>query len=282
MKTGIEIKTNFFPLAFFLYLVTPVIEINGEKHKKKWGTTFFDLPAGKYKIKIYFKYMGMNECGSNEIIVSLLEGEHKKITYYMPTFMFMKGKIKEQKGKSIEKSLNLKNELLNEDTFWNIIELSLENTENIDEQKEFLISELGKMSIQETLGFKLRLNDLTNNIHTSQMWCAAYLMNGGCSDDGFDYFKNWVVSKGKDTYYRAKENPDSLSECFNQENEGEFEFESLDYVAVEVFEKKTGKSIYDYMPKASFNRNEFEFNWNEDDTESMKAICPKIFEKVGW
>ncbi len=172
-------------------------------------------------------------------------------------------------------------ELLNEDIFWNIIELSLKNSNDIDEQEEFLISKLEKMSLQEIISFKLRLDDLANNIHTSEMWCAGYLLNGGCSDDGFDYFKNWVISRGKAVYYSAKENPDNLADFFTEDNEGEFEFESLDYVAVTAFENKTEDDLYDYLP-SGFKRQEFEFNWEEDDDESMKRICPKIFEKVEW
>lgn len=78
MKTGLEIKTTFFPLAWFLYFVTPTIEINGEKQKKKWGNTFFALSPGEYLIKIYFPYFGKSECGANEIKVSISEGEQKK------------------------------------------------------------------------------------------------------------------------------------------------------------------------------------------------------------
>ncbi len=181
------------------------------------------------------------------------------------------------------KELNeLKDELLKEDIFWNIIDTSIKRSNDIDEQEEILISELEKMSIQEMLSFKLRVEDLANAIHTSEMWCAGYLMNGGCSDDGFDYFKNWVISRGKEVYYKAKENPDNLSDYYTEENEGEFEFESLDYVAVDAFENKTEEDLYDYMPERTFNRSDFEFNWDEDDEESMKRICPKLFEKVEW
>ncbi len=176
----------------------------------------------------------------------------------------------------------LKNELLKEDVFWNIIDISLKNSKDIDEQEEFLISELEKMSIQEMLSFKLRVEDLANAIHTSEMWCAGYLMNGGCSDDGFDYFKNWVISRGKEVYYKAKENPDNLSDYYTEEDEDGFDFEGLDYVAVNAFENKTEQDLYEYMPKGTLDRSEFEFNWEEDDDESMKRICPKLFEKVGW
>lgn len=94
MKTGLEIKTEFFPLAWFLYFVTPTIEINGEKHHKKWGENYFSLSPGEYQVKISFPYMGKSECGANEIKVSLSEGQIKRITYNMPPFMLAKGTIK--------------------------------------------------------------------------------------------------------------------------------------------------------------------------------------------
>ncbi len=191
-------------------------------------------------------------------------------------------KIELNKEKIMKELNELKNELLKEEIFWNIIDTSIKKSEDIDEQEEVLITELEKMSIQEILSFKLRLEDLANAIHTSEMWCAGYLMNGGCSDDGFDYFKNWVISRGKEVYYNAKKNPDTLSDYYTDGDEGEFEFESLDYVAVDAFENKTEEDLYDYMPERTFYRSNFEFNWEEDDKESMKRICPKLFEKVEW
>ena len=95
MKTGIEIQTGFFPLAWFLHFVKPVIEINGKKHTEEWGPSFFDLPPGKYEVKIYFPYMWRSECGANQISLTLQEGLIKKIEYYMPPWMFAKGSIKE-------------------------------------------------------------------------------------------------------------------------------------------------------------------------------------------
>ena len=29
------------------------------------------------------------------------------------------------------------------------------------------------------------------------LWGAAYLANGGCSDDGFDYFRGWLIGQGR-------------------------------------------------------------------------------------
>lgn len=115
------------------------------------------------------------------------------------------------------------------------------------------------------------------------MWCAGYIMNGGCSDDGFEYFRNWIISRGKDVYYEAKKNPDSLISQFN-ENDEFYDFESFWYVALTAFENKTGKDLYDFISD-DFQYSEskypnFEFNWEEDKPESMKVICPRLFEKM--
>jgi len=94
MTTGIEVKTEFFPLAWMLYFSTPIIEINGQKNSRKWGQHFFELQPGEYTVKIYFPYFMQNQCGANQINISVLEGQVRKISYNMPPFMFSKGTIK--------------------------------------------------------------------------------------------------------------------------------------------------------------------------------------------
>ena len=44
------------------------------------------------------------------------------------------------------------------------------------------------------------------------LWGAAYLINGGCSDDGFEYFRRWLVLQGRDVFQAAVSNPDTLAE----------------------------------------------------------------------
>jgi len=95
MKTGVEIKTGFFFLAWFLNFVKPVVEINGEKNTQKWGKSFFELRPGDYIIKVYFPYMGKAECGANQIMVRVIEGQTKKVHYKMPPWMLAKGSLKE-------------------------------------------------------------------------------------------------------------------------------------------------------------------------------------------
>ncbi len=174
--------------------------------------------------------------------------------------------------------------MLEENRFWDIVAKSLENSTDENEQKEFLIRELFRLSPEEIIGFRLRTDKFLYDTYTSEMWCAGYIMNGGCSDDGFEYFRNWVISRGKETYYSAKENPDNLINEVSEDKEW-YEFESFWYVALEAFKEKTGKELYDYIDDENFTTREgnypdFEFTWKEDDPDSMKTICPKLFEKM--
>jgi hypothetical protein len=175
-------------------------------------------------------------------------------------------------------------EMLNEDQYWKIIDLSLKNTKDQDEQEQFLIKEIGKLTPKEMTGFRLRTDKLLYDTYNSEMWCAGYIMNGGCSDDGFEYFRNWVISRGKDVYYKAKKNPDDLVTQVNEETEV-YEFESFWYVALEAFTKKTGKVLYDYIDNDKFKTKEgnypkIKFTWEEEKPETMKKICPKLYKKI--
>jgi len=171
--------------------------------------------------------------------------------------------------------------LLDEDQYWSIVDASRKNAGDEEEQEAFLISEIEKLSPEEMVGFRLRTDKLLFDTHTSEMWCAGYIMNGGCSDDGFEYFRNWVISRGKDTYYKAKEKADTLISEIDPERD-EYEFESFWYVALTAFNNKTGKDLYSYIDYDNFTTREnnyppIEFTWQEDDPDSMKVICPQLF-----
>ena len=149
-------------------------------------------------------------------------------------------------------------EMLDENLYWNIIDKSLKNTSNQDEQEQFLIKEIERLTPKQMIGFRLRTDKLLYNTYNSEMWCAGYIMNGGCSDDGFEYFRNWVISRGKDTYYQAKQNPDNLIKEVNEDLEM-YDFESFWYVALEAFKNKTGKDLYDYIDNENFKTKEGQY-----------------------
>jgi len=53
--------------------------------------------------------------------------------------------------------------------------------------------------------------DLMALSYQNPLWAAAYLINGGCSDDGFDYFRGWLLTQGEEVYMAAVSSPDTLA-----------------------------------------------------------------------
>ena len=179
-------------------------------------------------------------------------------------------------------------EMMDEEQFWAIVQTAVD--EAGDDEAEYLDvvkRELSKLSLKEMIGFRLRTDKLLYDSYTSEMWCAGYLMNGGCSDDGFEYFRLWVISRGRKVYEAAMANPDNLIDYIDDDAEMDFfEFEMFWYVALEAFEEAVDAELYDYIDDENFKTREgnypnFEFNWEEDEPESMQKLCPRLFEKFG-
>ena len=177
-------------------------------------------------------------------------------------------------------------EMMNEEHFWAIVQKAVDEAgDDEDEYLEVVMHELSKLSLKEMVGFRLRTDKLLYDSYTSEMWCAGYLMNGGCSDDGFEYFRLWVISRGRKVYEAALANPDNLIDYIAEDAEVDFfEFELFWYAAIDAFEEATEADLYDYIDDDNFTTREgnypnFEFNWDEEDPESMKKLCPRLFER---
>ena len=105
------------------------------------------------------------------------------------------------------------------------------------------------------------------------LWGAAFLMNGGCSDDGFRYFRDWLISEGETAYEAALAEPDSLADVAQDE---EFELESFGYVAAEVYEQMTDATL----PRgvAADPAEPSGKPWEEDD---LPGLFPRLARKHG-
>lgn len=63
-----------------------------------------------------------------------------------------------------------------------------------------------------------------------------------------------------------------------------YDFELFWYVALQAFERNTYKNLCDFMDDDKFTTREgqypaLEFDWEGDSPETMKRICPNLFEK---
>ena len=47
-------------------------------------------------------------------------------------------------------------------------------------------------------------------MYTWDLWGVAYILKGGCSDDGFEYFRAWLIARGRDFVAQALADPEGL------------------------------------------------------------------------
>lgn len=178
--------------------------------------------------------------------------------------------------------------LISEDEFWKVIEKSLLKS-NQEEQFNYIFNNLTN---EELIGLCYHGTELYRKAFTSELWAVAYIVRGGCGDDSFHYFRNWLVKRGKSIYYNALDNPDSLinelskykcrneiqSELLRVDVEYYFRRKHSDEIELsEIIEKEYDENfIYPSEDEILLN---FEFNWEENDENSLKVICPKIYKK---
>lgn len=172
---------------------------------------------------------------------------------------------------------------MTEQEFWHIIEKSKKHTErDVEVQCENLVNILVRLEEREIAGFDIILSELLRVSYTSRLWAAGYIINGGCSDDGFEYFRCWLISRGQKVFTAALEDPEKLTRYVSTEVFDEAENEELLYVATTAFEQKTGKSMEDFSEFVDSLTDvvtpypAIEHEWEE---ENVGAYLPKLWKK---
>jgi|SRR5262245_54514525 len=102
--------------------------------------------------------------------------------------------------------------LMPADGFCQIIERAAQSSHAPETHVEALRRKLRKPGLDEMASLEVAFGRYLNNAYSWSLWGAAYVIHGGCSNDGFEYFRLWLVSRGRNGYERAPAEPDSLAE----------------------------------------------------------------------
>lgn len=98
--------------------------------------------------------------------------------------------------------------------FWKLIEEARSRVpapDNGDAVAEQAAALLALRPPREIIAADRILSGLMADSYRSPLWGAAYVINGGCSDDGFDYFRGWLITQGRETFERIIADPDALA-----------------------------------------------------------------------
>jgi hypothetical protein len=130
---------------------------------------------------------------------------------------------------------------------------------------------------EDILAFQQILWDLMAESYRDPLWGAAYQINGGCSDDGFDYFRAWLIGQGRAAYEGAVADPDSLATLpvvqAAAEQFMELDQEDVLSIAWNAYRTAFGEAI---PQEWSVRYPKLEGGWDFDDRAETRRRLPRL------
>ncbi|WP_323377157.1 DUF4240 domain-containing protein [Streptomyces smaragdinus] len=132
--------------------------------------------------------------------------------------------------------------MMDETEFWELIDRTRELTGgDPEEHADALVDALKQLDPDAVLDFARHFESRMNRSYRWDVWGAAWVLMDGASDDAFEYFRCWLIGRGRDVFEGALHEPDDLADLlddFDEETDGEAE--ALGYVSDEAYEQLTG------------------------------------------
>ncbi|MEU4091156.1 DUF4240 domain-containing protein [Streptomyces sp. NPDC026673] len=145
------------------------------------------------------------------------------------------------------------------DRFWQLIESARSTAAAGGEPFDVVLAKaLTQRPAQEILEYAERFDELHDALYRWDVWAAAYLIGGGCSDDGFMDFRAGMIALGRAWYERVAAEPDSLAghpavvEAARAHRDDALFYEEVNYAAADAFERLTGDQDAFYTAWAAY------------------------------
>jgi hypothetical protein len=163
-------------------------------------------------------------------------------------------------------------------TFWKLIDHSKKECDGDSEsQRDLLRTSLEERERTDIVDFGRIFEELSNRAYTWDLWGAAYLIHGGCSNDAFFDFRGWLIAMGKHIYEGALKNADSLALIVDEDED--CTYEGFQYVAEEAWKHKVGPggpkySCSDCVPPSEPTGE----RWSEEG-DDLKRRLPRLWKR---
>jgi hypothetical protein len=163
--------------------------------------------------------------------------------------------------------------------FWAVIDrATADRPASPDEVAKRAATELATRDREEILAWERHLGKVLAASGTQDLWAAAYLINGGCSEDGFDAFRGWLIAHGREAVARAVADPDSLAELPEVRAAARtgavFEAEEVLSIGAEAHALATGTELP--RSESSARRPHTNDLWDFDNEEEMRRRLPAL------
>ena len=144
-----------------------------------------------------------------------------------------------------------------------------------------------RLSPDEILAFADVAGAVARDAYAWPVWGAAYLVEGGCSDDGFMDFRDGLVLAGRASFERAVADPDSLADhpvvaAMADGGSPWLGFESLDSLVGDAWSRATGEDDDAYHAARERTSSGHAYRepageqWDFDDDEENARRLPRL------
>jgi hypothetical protein len=169
---------------------------------------------------------------------------------------------------------------MEDDSFWQILAQSRASAGgSIEDQTDSLTTALAGLPAQEIAAFDVAFTAHRDELYSWDLWGAAYLMMGGCSDDCFTDFRSWVIAQGEDYFKAVRADPQALADGRLEDAGQVGEAELLSYAAMDAYVEATGRDIFMDYPSHPGPETATEptgQEWDEGDEDALRARYPRL------
>ena len=168
---------------------------------------------------------------------------------------------------------------MTQDHFWTIVADTCRSDPTATEEWDaLLVDALAELAANEIVEWNHIFDDLANMAYRTDLWAAAYTINGGASDDGFYYFRCWLIGMGKTVYENAIADPDSLADVATPDWYAEgIDAEAEIYAAAHHAWMRVTDNDYDAeYPARNESTNLVGDDWDYDDEEELRKRLPRL------
>jgi Protein of unknown function (DUF4240) len=166
--------------------------------------------------------------------------------------------------------------------FWAIIAASRQEADGDEEaQLDAFREELATLNSDELVDFQRQWDELHAQAYSWDLWGAAYLIGGGCSDDGFIDFRAWLIMQGQKVYENALNDSDSLARAVAEDDGEATQWEGPQYIAIDVWTEKTGKDPSEFPERTIRQPADPTGKQSTESDDELKKRFPKLWEKFG-
>jgi len=159
------------------------------------------------------------------------------------------------------------------DQFWSLIEQSRTASSERESQDQILTALLAKLPLEDIVSFDDIFRELVHQAYRWDFWAVAYIVNGGCSDDGFEYFRRWLIGQGRAYYEQALKTPERAAD---NANPGDTGYEELGWAASDAYEQVAGIKMPVVFGSHTAPAEPAGEPWEEED---LAALYPDLYAR---